>query len=67
MKKDFYDVIIIGAGVAGTSLAHNLSKLCPEKSILIIEKRIIGRDNISKIIEPVRSIIFFCKSSKEFK
>lgn len=33
-----YDVIIVGAGIAGTGLAYNLSKICPEKTVLIIDQ-----------------------------
>lgn len=33
-----YDVIIIGAGIAGTSLAASLAKTCPEKTFLILDK-----------------------------
>ncbi len=34
-----YDVIIVGAGIAGCGLAYNLSKECPEKKVLIIDKK----------------------------
>ncbi|KHO50355.1 MAG: hypothetical protein QT05_C0052G0034 [archaeon GW2011_AR13] len=34
-----YDVIIIGAGIAGTGLAYNLNKECPEKKVLIIDAK----------------------------
>lgn len=34
-----YDVIIVGAGIAGCGLAYNLSKKCPEKKVLIIDKK----------------------------
>jgi len=34
-----YDVIIVGAGIAGTSLAYNLSQECPEKKVLLIDKK----------------------------
>ena len=37
-----YDVIIVGGGIAGTGLAYNLSKICPEKSVLVIDKNEIG-------------------------
>ena len=41
MKK--YDVIIIGAGIAGCGLAYNLKKFGYEGSVLIIDKENIGR------------------------
>jgi len=37
-----YDVIIVGGGIAGCGLAYNLSKTCPEKSVLVIDKTEIG-------------------------
>ena len=37
-----YDVIIVGAGIAGTSLAYNLSQECPEKRVLLIDKKSPG-------------------------
>jgi flavin-dependent dehydrogenase len=40
-----YDVIIIGAGIAGCGLAYNLKKFAPEKKVLIIEKNRIGSNN----------------------
>jgi len=35
-----YDVIIIGAGIAGTGLAYNLNKLGYKGSVLVIDKKI---------------------------
>lgn len=37
-----YDIIIVGAGIAGCGLAYNLKKECPEKKVLIIDKEEIG-------------------------
>ncbi len=37
-----YDVIIIGAGIAGCGLAYNLNKLGYKGSVLILDKRDIG-------------------------
>ncbi|MBN1156743.1 hypothetical protein JXA85_03945 [Candidatus Woesearchaeota archaeon] len=37
-----YDVVIVGAGIAGTGLAHSLHEECPEKSVLVIEKNELG-------------------------
>ena len=36
--KDKYDVVIVGAGPSGIFTAYELSKINPEKKILIIEK-----------------------------
>ena len=36
--SDHYDIAIIGAGTAGIYAAYELSKLCPDKSIVIIER-----------------------------
>jgi len=38
----YYDVIIVGGGIAGCGLAYNLAKECPDKSVLLIEKDEIG-------------------------
>jgi len=35
---EYYDVIIVGAGIAGTTLSYYLSQYCPDKSVLIIDK-----------------------------
>jgi len=37
-KINSYDIIIIGAGIAGLYTAYNIKKLTPEKSFLILEK-----------------------------
>jgi len=37
-----YDVIIVGGGIAGTGLAYNLSQECPNKSVLVIDKKELG-------------------------
>lgn len=34
-----YDAIIIGSGIAGTSLAYNIGQTCPNLKTLIIDKR----------------------------
>jgi flavin-dependent dehydrogenase len=34
-----YDIAIIGAGIAGTSLAYNLNQKCPELKTIIIDKK----------------------------
>jgi flavin-dependent dehydrogenase len=41
MMEEF-DVIIAGAGIAGTSLAARLSEICPDKKVLLIDKDKIG-------------------------
>ena len=35
----YYDAVIVGAGIAGTGLAYNLSQRCPERSVLVIDKK----------------------------
>jgi flavin-dependent dehydrogenase len=39
---EYYDIVIIGAGIAGCGLAYNLNKECPEKKVLIIDKEEVG-------------------------
>ena len=39
---EHYDVIIVGGGIAGTGLAYNLRKVCPKKSVLVIDKEGLG-------------------------
>jgi flavin-dependent dehydrogenase len=41
-KIRYYDVIIIGAGIAGTGLAYNLKRFGYKGSVLIIDKNKIG-------------------------
>jgi protoporphyrinogen oxidase len=35
---DKYDIIIIGCGISGLFSAYKIQKLCPDKSIMILEK-----------------------------
>src|SRR6056300_884995 len=37
--KSEYDVLIVGAGLSGISMAYNLQKKCPELDYTIIEAR----------------------------
>ena len=41
-----YDVVIVGGGIAGTGLAYNLSKTCPNKSVLILDKNKPGANDL---------------------
>jgi monoamine oxidase len=38
MDKYYYDVIIIGSGMAGLYSAVKIKKMCPDMSFLVIEK-----------------------------
>jgi protoporphyrinogen oxidase len=38
MTTHFYDIIIIGSGMAGLYAAYNIQKLSPTTSFLILEK-----------------------------
>src|SRR3989338_5710522 len=42
LKMESYDVVIVGAGIAGTGLAYNLKQICPEKSVLVIDRKEVG-------------------------
>ena len=37
MNGEVYDIVIIGAGVAGLSVAYNLRKLAPHLNVVILE------------------------------
>ncbi|MBW2984302.1 hypothetical protein KY361_04260 [Candidatus Woesearchaeota archaeon] len=39
---EHYDVIIVGGGIAGTTLCKDLSEICPKKSVLLIDKKSVG-------------------------
>jgi monooxygenase len=39
MASEYFDVLIIGAGLSGIDAAHHLQKLCPKKSYVILEQR----------------------------
>ncbi|MDH5636627.1 MAG: FAD-dependent oxidoreductase, partial [Candidatus Bathyarchaeota archaeon] len=44
-----YDIIIVGAGIIGTSSAYHLQKNNPDKKILVIDKESeAGRGNTAK-------------------
>jgi monooxygenase len=38
-EPEYFDVLIMGAGLSGISAAHHLQKLCPRKSYVILEQR----------------------------
>ena len=57
-KMEYYDVIIIGAGIAGCGLAYNLKRIGYKGSVLVIDKEGIGanaangyRNTFKEIIE----------------
>ena len=39
MAVEYFDVLIMGAGISGIDAAHHLQKLCPNKSYVILEQR----------------------------
>lgn len=39
MSDEFFDVVIIGAGLSGVGAAYHLQKKCPDKSYLVLEGR----------------------------
>jgi len=39
MDPEYFDVLIIGAGLSGIDAAHHLQKLCPAKTYVILEQR----------------------------
>jgi len=42
MNKNYFDVVVIGAGISGIGAAYNLQNRCPNKSFTVLE----GRENI---------------------
>ena len=42
MKSEFFDVLIVGAGLSGIGAACHLKDNCPEHTFVILE----GRDNV---------------------
>ena len=39
LKREHFDVVIVGAGISGIGAAHHLGENCPEKSYLILETK----------------------------
>lgn len=39
VSKMKYDIIVVGAGVIGTAVAYHIMRMCPETSVLLIEKK----------------------------
>ena len=39
MAAEYFDVLIMGAGLSGIDAAHHLQELCPSKSYAIVEQR----------------------------
>jgi cation diffusion facilitator CzcD-associated flavoprotein CzcO len=39
MAVEYFDVLIVGAGLSGIDAAHHLQKFCPKKSYIILEQR----------------------------
>lgn len=39
MANEYFDVLIVGAGLSGIDAAHHLQKLCPKRTYVILEQR----------------------------
>lgn len=39
MEREYFDVLIMGAGLSGIDAAHHLQTLCPSKTYVILEQR----------------------------
>ena len=39
MPFEYFDVVIVGAGLSGIDAAHHLRKKCPRKTFVILESR----------------------------
>ena len=37
-NKNYYDIIIIGSGIAGLYSAYNIKRLTPNKTFIVLEK-----------------------------
>ena len=57
-----YDVIIVGAGPAGYFCAYELTKIAPEKKILLIDR---GRDIHTRSCPVLEHKIAKCPINKE--
>lgn len=68
-KREHYDVVVVGAGPAGTTLAYYLTKL--DRKVLLLEKKAFPRDKIcgdalvKTAIEIVKDMGVFDKLMKE--
>lgn len=38
-RTEYFDVVIVGAGISGVGMACNLRQRCPGKSFTILERR----------------------------
>mmetsp|Transcript_26634 Transcript_26634/g.37496 ORF Transcript_26634/g.37496 Transcript_26634/m.37496 type:complete len:484 (+) Transcript_26634:159-1610(+) len=53
MENKPYDVVIVGAGVVGASLAYSLGKTSPDRKILVIERDLREPDRIvGELLQP---------------
>ena len=37
-ERSFYDMIIVGAGISGISMAYHMKTYCPAKQFLVLER-----------------------------
>ena len=59
---NFYDFIVIGAGISGCTFASSLNKRFPDASILVIEhgRRLGGRVTTRKSRKNYLNFNYFC-------
>lgn len=63
-----FDITIIGAGVVGLSIAHQLSRDFPEKSILVLERNSkYGQETSARNSEVIHSGIYYPRNSLKAK
>ena len=51
MSQRYYDIIIIGSGMAGLYAAYNIQKMSPSTSFIVLEKYKMNRTTNKKQIK----------------